>query len=298
MTDGLRERLTSGPPLILDSAMGSELERRGLELDLPLWSARALVEAPELVAAIHRENVAAGADILTANTFRTTRVALDESGNADRARELTARAVRLAREAVREGTRAVLVAGSVAPLFDCYRPDLVPEDASRLAAEHERLVADLALEGVDLLLLETFGTRREAIAAAQAARTASLPFVVSLVTDGGGRLLSGESLPEAAEALWRAGAVAVSVNCVSSRKIGADLALLSAASAGRPFGAYANILSDGDSPERYARAAAEWLALGARIVGGCCGTEPRHTAAIRALFPEAGHGAFPVRSGR
>ena len=73
-------RLSSGPPLLLDSAMGSELERRGLELDIPLWSARALVEAPELIAEIHRENVQAGAEILTANTFRTTRTALDESG--------------------------------------------------------------------------------------------------------------------------------------------------------------------------------------------------------------------------
>jgi len=281
------DRLSSGPPLLLDSAMGSELERRGLELDLPLWSARALVEAPELVAAIHRENVAAGADILTANTFRTTRTALDESGNAERARELTHSAVRIAREAAREAGRPVMVAGSVAPLFDCYRPDLVPEDASSLGPEHALLVADLAAAGVDFLLLETFGTRREAIASAGAARASGLPFVASLVTDGGGRLLSGESLDEAAEALWREGALAVCINCVSSRKIGADLDLLSAAARGRAFGGYANILSEEDSPQRYARSAEEWLGLGARIVGGCCGTRPEHIAAIRALLSPA-----------
>jgi len=285
MAETFLERLNAGPPLILDSAMGTELERRGLELDLPLWSARALVEAPDLVSAIHRENVAAGADILTANTFRTTRVALDESGNADRAAELTRLAVRLARQAAEEATRPVLVAGSVAPLFDCYRPDLVPEDASGLVAEHARLVGDLGLEGVDLLLLETFGTRREALAAAQAARKSSIPFVVSFVTDGGGRLLSGESLEEAAEALRPAGAVAVCLNCVSSRKIGADLARLEAVSAGLPIGAYANILSEEDSPALYAREAGEWLARGARIVGGCCGTGPAHIEAIRALVP-------------
>jgi len=285
MAETFLERLSAGPPLILDSAMGSELERRGLELDLPLWSARALVEAPELVAAIHRENVAAGADILTANTFRTTRVALDESGNADRAGELARLAVRLAREAALAAPRPVLVAGSVAPLFDCYRPDLVPEDASGLVAEHALLVEDLALEGVDFLLLETFGTRREALAAARAARESPVPFVVSFVTDGGGRLLSGESLEEAAEAAREAGAVAVCVNCVSSRRIGADLARLEAVSAGRPFGAYANILSEEDSPERYARDAGEWLTLGARIVGGCCGTGPIHVEAVRSLVP-------------
>jgi S-methylmethionine-dependent homocysteine/selenocysteine methylase len=287
VTESLRDRLASGPPLLLDSAMGSELERRGLELDLPLWSARALVEAPELVAAIHRENVAAGADILTANTFRTTRTALDESGNAERAPALTHSAVRIAREAAREAGRPVMVAGSVAPLFDCYRPDLVPEDASRLGREHALLVAELAAAGVDFLLLETFGTRREAVAAAGAARESGLPFAASVVTDGGGRLLSGESLDETAEALWREGALAVCVNCVSSRKIGADLVLLSAAARGRPFGGYANILSEDDSPQQYARIAEEWLELGARIVGGCCGTRPEHIASIRALLSPA-----------
>jgi len=285
MAETFLDRLNAGPPLLLDSAMGSELERRGLELDLPLWSARALVEAPELVAAIHRENVEAGADVLTANTFRTTRFALDESGNPERASELARLAVRLAREAAGAAPRPVMVAGSVAPLFDCYRPDLVPEDASRLVAEHARLVGDLALEGVDFLLLETFGTSREALAAAQAARESSVPFVVSFVTDGGGRLLSGESLEEAAGAVREAGALAVCLNCVSSRRIGADLARLAGVSAGLPFGAYANILSEEDSPERYAREAQEWLTLGARIVGGCCGTGPPHIEAIRGLFP-------------
>jgi S-methylmethionine-dependent homocysteine/selenocysteine methylase len=285
MAETFLERLSAGPPLILDSAMGSEIERRGLELDLPLWSARALVEAPELVAAIHNENVAAGADILTANTFRTTRIALDESGNAERASELARLAVRIARQAAGGASRPVLVAGSVAPLFDCYRPDLVPEDASGLVAEHARLVGDLAREGVDFLLLETFGTRREALAAAQAARESSIPFVVSFVTDGGGRLLSGESLEEAAGALRGAGALAVCLNCVSSRKIGSDLARLEAVSSGLPIGAYANILSEEDSPARYAREAGEWLARGARIVGGCCGTGPLHIEAIRARVP-------------
>ena len=262
--------------------MGSELERRGLELDVPLWSARALVEAPELVAAIHRENVEAGADVLTANTFRTTRTALDESGNADRAEELTRLAVRLAREAA--GSAPLLVAGSVAPLYDCYRPDLVPEDVGALEEAHAELAGTLASAGVDLLLLETFGTRREALAAARAARRSGLPFAASVTTDGEGRLLSGEELAATASALWDAGAAAVCLNCVSSRAIGSDVARLAAAAAGRPFGAYANILSDGDSPDRYAKRAAEWLALGARMVGGCCGTTPSHTAALRAMI--------------
>ena len=284
MADTFLSRLRSGPPLLLDSAMGSELERRGLELDVPLWSARALVEAPELVAEIHRENVEAGAGLLTANTFRTTRTALDESGNADRAEELTRRAVRLAREAAGSAKGPVLVAGSVAPLFDCYRPDLVPEDVRALEEAHAELAGALASAGVDLLLLETFGTRREVLAAARPAARTPLPFAACVTTDGEGRLLSGEDLAGTADALWDAGAAAVCVNCVSSGRIGADVARLAETAAGRSFGAYANILSDGDSPAHYANRAGEWLDLGARIVGGCCGTTPSHTAALRAMI--------------
>ncbi|HET9795466.1 MAG TPA: homocysteine S-methyltransferase family protein [Thermoanaerobaculia bacterium] len=287
MADTFLDRLKAGPPILLDSAMGSELERRGLELDVPLWSARALVEAPELVAAIHRENADAGADVLTANTFRTTRTALDESGNADRAAELTRLAVGIAREAADAADRPVRVAGSVAPLFDCYRPDLVPEDAIALEVSHAAHVEFLAASGVDLLLLETFGTRREVMAAARAARLSGLPFAASITTDGGGRLLSGEDLAGTADALWKAGAAAVCINCVSSRAIGKDVLRLANAAAGRPFGAYANILSDGDSPGAYADLAAEWLTLGARIVGGCCGTTPDHTRALRARLDAA-----------
>lgn len=278
----LLARLRSGPPLLLDSAMGSEVERRGLALDLPSWSARAIVEAPDLVAAIHRENAEAGADILTANTFRTTRTAMEQSGYADRAGEWAREAVRIVRVAA--APHPVLVAGSVAPLFDCYRPDLVPEDGAALEREHARLVRDLSEAGVDFLLLETFGTRREALAAARAGGASGRPFVVSLVTDGEGRLLSGEDLGEAADALWRQGAEVVAVNCVSSRTIGSDIARLAGTAGGRLFGGYANTLESEDDPRAYAARAGEWLDLGCRLVGGCCGTTPHHTAALRNLI--------------
>jgi len=287
----LRARLRSGPPVLLDSAMGSELERRGVTLDLPSWSARAIVDAPEVVSAIHRENVAAGADVLTANTFRTTRTALERSGWADFAGDWTGEAVRMARAAAARAARPVIVAGSVAPLFDCYRPDLVPGDVSALESEHARLVRDVVVSGVDCLFLETFGTRREAMAAARVARASGLPFVGSLVSDGDGKLLSGEDLSDTAGLLWDEGAEAVAVNCVSIRKIGADIARLAGAADGRPFGAYANILEEEEDPEGYAARAAEWLALGARLVGGCCGTTPAHTAALRRMIDRRGPAA-------
>ncbi len=92
-------RLEQPRPLLLDGAMGTELERRGAPCELPLWSARALLENPELVSRIHSDYIAAGAELLTANTFRTQRRTLAQAGLSDRARELTHKAVRLARAA-------------------------------------------------------------------------------------------------------------------------------------------------------------------------------------------------------
>ena len=150
----LRARLVAGPPLLLDGALGTELERRGAPSALPLWSTHALLHRPALVQAIHREYVAAGAAVLTANTFRTQRRTLARAGLTEAAAALTARAVALARAAAAgadPAADAVLVAGSAPPLEDCYRPDLVPDDAA-LAREHAEHARNLAAAGADLVL--------------------------------------------------------------------------------------------------------------------------------------------------
>ena len=270
--------------------MGTELQRRGADTRLPLWSARSLVEEPELVREIHREEVEAGADVLTANTFRTHRRTLEKGGLGERSRELTALAVRLAREAGEEGCREVFVAGSLSPLEDCYRPDLVPDDAA-LDREHREQTESLAAVGADLILLETHNTVRELVAAARAAKATGLPFVASMVTDGAGRLLSGERIEDAVRALEPLDPDAISINCVPAGKLSGDLARLAAAAPGIPLAAYGNLgLPAGDhgwafseelSPSEYAGLARDWLARGARMVGGCCGTTPAHTAALR-----------------
>ena len=290
-----RERLRSGRPVLLDSAMGTELERRGMRSDLPLWSARALLEAPELVLTIHRENVAAGAELLTANTFRTHRRTLKKEGRGDRAAELTWSAVALARRAAGEGGRPVFVAGSLSPLEDCYRPDLVP-DPGALEREHGEQARSLASAGADAILVETQNNVAELVAAVRAAKATGLPVVASMITDGDGRLLSGESIGVAAAALAPLEPDAVAINCVPAESLRADLRCLADALPGYPLAAYGNLGKPGAklgqftlelSPEDYARVASSWLEAGARIVGGCCGTTPGHTAALRRLLDAA-----------
>jgi len=289
-SSSLSERLQDPQPILLDGATGTELHRRGVETVLPLWSAEALVDAPDVVRQIHREYVDAGSEILTANTFRTYRRTLSHAGWEDRAAELTAVAVELAREAA-EGRAWVF--GSQPPLEDCYSPELVPDDAA-LAVEHAEMSANLVDAGVDGILVETQNTIREAVAATQAAAETGLPVMVSFVCGDDGRLLSGESLSSAVDAVALFGPEVVLVNCVPADAVLLLLQELLDSAPGIRFGAYANIgrpdpvhgwiNTDAQDPARYAEFAESWLKFGAKILGGCCGTTPEHIRRLRAIL--------------
>jgi S-methylmethionine-dependent homocysteine/selenocysteine methylase len=151
----------------------------------------------------------------------------------------------------------------------------------------------LATAGCDLILVETMNAVRELVAATRAALRTGLPVVASMVTDGDGRLLSGEPLDEAARALLALSPPpdVLGVNCVPARVIGADLTRLRAAAAGVPLSVYANtgraldeaggLFTDPIGPEAYADLARGWLVLGVALVGSCCGTTAAHTRALR-----------------
>ena len=278
-----------GELFLLDGATGTELNRRGVDTGLPLWSANALTSDTGLnvLRQVHRDYLAAGADILTANTFRTHRRALAGSGHD--ACELTRRAVATAQEAIAEFGRPARVAGSVAPLEDCYRPDLVPP-ADECRAEHAERIQHLVEAGVDLLLIETMTSIREAVVAAELATRTGRPTWVSFVCDREGRILSGESVAVAAERLMPLGVKALGVNCGPAPTLAQPLAELRAiCGPDFPLLAYGNIgyadekdgwiNTDAVDPESYLRYAQTWPA---QIVGGCCGTTPGHIRQLRA----------------
>jgi S-methylmethionine-dependent homocysteine/selenocysteine methylase len=274
---------------VLDGATGTELERRGVACGLPLWSAHALLSAPAAVRAVHRDYARAGATALTANTFRTQPHVLARAGLAPRAAELSALAVRLAREGAREaGAPGALVLGSAAPLEDCYSPERVPDDAT-LAREHAAHAQNLVAAGVDAILIETMNCAREAEAALRAARGAGAPALVSFVCGADARLLSGERLAEAITRIAPLGPLAVGANCAPWSDLAACLPVLRVAAL--PFFAYANLGAPGAQGERahdlapaaFAREAERWRAGGAAGIGGCCGTRPAHVAALAAL---------------
>ena len=288
-------RLTQPEPLLLDGATGTELTRRGVDTGLPLWSANALLteEGARVLRQIHSDYLAAGAEIITANTFRTHMRRLVSSGNGQRALELTRRAVDIARAAVAEAPNEKIrfVAGSISTLEDCYSPELVPPD-DECRAEHSERVHHLVECGVDLLLLETFNTIREAVIAAKLATISGMPVIVSFVPDRVGRILSGESLTEAAEQLLPLGVAALGVNCGPTPYLTAPLEELRAVCGPNfPLIAYGNIgypddevgwvNTDAEDPTAYCQHAANWPA---KIIGGCCGTTPAHIAELKAIF--------------
>jgi S-methylmethionine-dependent homocysteine/selenocysteine methylase len=308
-TSSFRAQLAARRVLLLDGATGTELQRRGVDTSLPLWSARALITAPQVLAAIHADYIAAGADIITTNTFRTHRRTLTRAGLGERTSELTHLAVQIAQAAAQQADRQVFVAGSLSPLEDCYAPELVPPDAE-LQIEHAEMAQQLAAAGCAVLLVETMNTIREAVIAAQCASATGLPVCVSFVVGPGGRppdridaigpdealtLLSGESIAEAVAALRSINPAVILINCVPLAVIGRALAELRAACPG-PIGLYANVghadeavgwtLTDDVQPAAYAQRARQWIEQGAAIVGGCCGTTPEHIAALRDMLCE------------
>ncbi len=298
--DELRHRLAHGP-LVLDGALGTELERRGVPTPAPLWSAAALINAPEVVAKIHREYVAAGADILVADTFRTNSRTLARAGRLADGPQLNRLAVALARAAAddtairRPGRPRPLVAASVAPVEDCYTPERVPSDAE-LADEHAPLARWLADAGAELLWIETMGTLREARAAITAARDVGLPAAVSFVTGEDGRLLGGDELATAVTAIEPFDPVAIGLNCIPPAGMTRQLPSLRALT-GRPLAAYAHVnnaapirgwsFAGAVTPAEYGRLAVAWRRAGAVIIGGCCGTTPAHVAEVRIVLDAA-----------
>jgi S-methylmethionine-dependent homocysteine/selenocysteine methylase len=232
-----------------------------------------LKHRPQAVVDLHQAYCAAGAQVHTANTFRC-----HERNAGPSWRALVQVAVELAQVG---GGR---VAGSMAPLQDCYRPDLSPLNPG---PEHLALAQALVEEGVDLLLVETHPHLSEALAATTAARSC-ISQVWSALTPGyDNSLMSPCQLADGARSLGDAGAEVVLVNCLPAAYALPYARAL--AETGLPWGIYANAgkpedgLGWGDprGPERYAEHATSWRDLGAQVIGGCCGTGPAHIAALR-----------------
>ena len=284
--------------MLADGAMGTLLYSRGVPQRANLDEL--VASRPDLISAIHREYLDAGAELIETATFGANRVRLAAHGMGDRASALNRRAAQLAREARDVSGRDAWVAGSIGPLGAPTRELLnLPEDEVRSAVREQ---LDGLLEGgADLLLFETFSLLDHLlIAVDEARRTADLPVIAQLTFGEDLQLPDGTDPARAAEALLAAGADVIGVNCGGGPEACTEaLQLMAGARDPRADGSAAgpvlrSILPNAGLPQRVAgqfvyAASPEYLAgmvprfvdAGAAIVGGCCGTTPTHVAAMR-----------------
>ncbi|MFI9005793.1 homocysteine S-methyltransferase family protein [Actinosynnema sp. NPDC053489] len=299
---------------LLDGGVATELQRAGLPVRPPWWTTRALLTGANraVLREVHERYLGAGAGVITAATFRCNERALRANGlDAAGLGWMVHAAVGVA-QAARRSARApdALVAASVAPVEDCYRPDLVPPD-DELRREHLWLATELVRARVDLVLVETMNTLREALIALEAAQSVGARAWVSFTCGDDATLLSGEDLGRAARAVEREGAEAVLVNCTPFARTERCLEVLRAHCSG-PIGAYPNLeqragvlprqhadrlLPTAASPEEFADTLVRWRAdHRVAVLGGCCGSTPAHIDALRVALGE--HPPSPGAGGR
>ncbi|RFQ00105.1 homocysteine S-methyltransferase family protein [Pseudomonas putida] len=288
---------------LLDGGMGRELKRIGAPFRQPEWSALALLEAPEYVAQVHRAFIAAGARVITTNSYAVVPFHIGEERFARSGQALAGLAGKLARGAADEADASVLVAGSLPPALGSYRPDLF--DPVRSHAIHRELICGLAPH-VDFWLAETQSSLAEARAVRAALDGERKPLWLSFTlldpdTEQAQPLLrSGESVEQAVLVALELGASALLFNCSQPEVMGAALysarQVLDKHARELPLGVYANafppVREDAQAndtlldirsdlgPEAYLQWTQQWIEEGATIVGGCCGIGPEHIARL------------------
>jgi 5-methyltetrahydrofolate--homocysteine methyltransferase len=285
----LAEALKNQDVILLDGAMGTELDKRGL-----MSRGRTNLDAPQAVLAIHQEYVQCGCHALTTNTLTMNRIYIETHNVGVSVRDVNTAGAELARQAAGKGRYVLGDLSSTGQLLEPYGTYRESQfyDAFKEQAEI------LAESSVDGFIIETMFDLREAVCAVRACKdNASLPVIVSMAfatEEKEGRTMMGNSAEQCAGALTDAGADAVGANCgdldpsqmavvVSLLKSATSLPVLAQPNAGKP-----KLVGDQTvfemAPATFSAGIAECLRAGALLVGGCCGTTPAHIRAVAAVL--------------
>jgi homocysteine S-methyltransferase len=299
----LKARLDRGEVIVLDGGTGTELQRRGAPMDPAAWCGAATLHNDALLTEIHRDYIAAGAEVVTANTFASNRLMLRGAGLADRAGEINTRAVEAALKARDDAScpHDVVVAGSLSHMVPVSEGtadvDLasVPPDDVCLEAYVE-LAGILKAAGVDLIMLEMMYHPGRVRLAVEAARSTGLPvwFGASARRGTDGRILSfhhADDVPlEEIADLIPAGVDVAGCMHTGAEVLGEANAILRTRFGG-PLSAYPDSgyfempdwqFVDTIEPDRLGQFYDAWIQEGARVIGGCCGLTVEHVRAAAA----------------
>ncbi|CAH6814516.1 Homocysteine methyltransferase [Vibrio chagasii] len=285
---------------ILDGGMGRELKEIGAPFSQPLWSAQALIEAPDFVSQAHQNFVDAGAEIIITNSYACVPFHLGEELFAQRGFELAALSGELARAVADQAPQAVKVAGSIPPPFGSYRPDLFKVEQ---AASIIQTLYDAQEPNIDLWLVETLCSIQEFESIHTVLKQSTKPcyYAFSLEDTKGdsASIRSGESVKEAVKLACQSNATGIMFNCsvpeVMDQAIIDTKQVMVELGQDLEIGVYANnfapISSEHEANDMlqemrelngqgYLAYAKRWHELGANIVGGCCGIGPKHIQAL------------------
>lgn len=305
MYDAVARKLAAGEVVILDGGTGTHIEARGAPMDAEDWCAQANMSHPDVVKAVHADYLAAGAEVITANTYATAPVLFESKGRSDEVPVIDRTAVRLAQEAVDEhADRPIAIAGSMSVMRKVTagsdrtaKPDVTPERARDLM----KMKADVLAEaGCDLLVMEMLRDLDHSMLATEAAVATGLPVWVGISVERreDGELAGFDNhqhrLAELVPALMATGAQACCVMHHDITLTDDAIAIIKAGWDG-PFGVYPESgvfrmpnWEFGDiEPDDFAAQGKTWCEAGATIVGGCCGIGPDH---IKALKEAVQHG--------
>lgn len=288
VTLDFRELLKSKKVIILDGAMGTELERRGA-----LGRCNSNLINPEIVEEIHRDYFNAGSTVVITNTFSMTRLYIETHNLKTDVAEVNRSGVKSAKNAAGEDGYVLGDIGSTAQMLEPYGT-CKEEDLYNTFKEQASILSD---GGVDGFIIETMFDLREALCAVRACRDVSkIPVIASLsfqTVKNGGRTMMGNSAEECAKRLTEEGADAVGANCgdldpkemaevVSIMKKSTTLPIAAQPNAGKPNlkGGKVSYME----PELYATETYECYKAGATIIGGCCGTTPEHIKILSELI--------------
>jgi len=273
------DRLAAGPPIVADGGMGALITAAVPRLRC---AEEANLRVPDAVVSLHVGFVNAGAELIETNTFGANRRKLAQSFLDDELERINSEGVKLARRAREIAGRDVFVAGSVGPLGEAassrVRRELFAEQAAVLEGR-----------GADLFMVETFEDLAELVDAIEGVRSvSSLPIVALLSFDEGAETPAGVTAREAAERLGELGVAAIGANhgaglltaLAALEQMGDGLPLAALPNIGLASMAGGRVIYPHATPAYFAEFAAHARDLGARVIGGCCGTTPAEIAAI------------------
>lgn len=299
--DRLKRRLNDGSVVVLDGATGTELQRRGVAMDPAAWCGPASLHNEKLLREIHADYIAAGAEVITANTFASSRLMLSPAGFGDQVEEINRRAVEAALRA-RDGAPnpdEVVVAGSLSHMVpvargtDVVDPGQVPDETA-MADAFQELAQILANAGCELIILEMMYHPARIRLALEAALATGLPiwFGISVRRGADGRVISFHqaedlSLDEVTRLIPEKGVDAAGImhsgadlitDALTSVRCHFDGSLMAYPDSGyfeMPDWRFVDIIS----PDRFETFCRDWISGGVQIIGGCCGLTVEHVKA-------------------